>query len=253
MKDYLNSIVCGDCLEVMKKFPDQNIDLIFTSPPYNMGKKGPIDHKKLSKVPGRFYDEYSDSKDENEYIAWSIKVIKECLRVSRYVFWNIQFIRSTRNCIVALQTELKNNLKDITIWSKPARISITGKNGGMAKGWEYVFMFGQNNLTTFEYNNYPPNKWVPNIIHINKDGGDFFQEHHATFPKKLADWFIKNWTKEGDVVLDPFAGTGTTCVSALGLKRNYIGIELSNQYCEISKERIKKAKVDLDNSFEIVL
>lgn len=64
--------------------------------------------------------------------------------------------------------------------------------------------------------------------------------------KEVADWFIKNFTKEGDIVLDPFLGTGTTAVSCVEQNRHYIGFEISEKYLEIADERIEKAKRSRD-------
>ena len=64
--------------------------------------------------------------------------------------------------------------------------------------------------------------------------------HNATFPLDLAGKAIMGWSKEGDIVLDPFLGSGTTAVAAKQLKRKYIGIELSEEYCEIAKQRLRQ-------------
>jgi site-specific DNA-methyltransferase (adenine-specific) len=212
------------------------VDLVLTSPPYNMGKGKSLGYQPLSKVGQKFYGEYSDDKTDEQYCDWCIKVIRECLRVSRYVFWNVQFVRSTRGMILMIQNEFQNNLKDIFIWEKQAVSSITGKNGGMAKGWEYVFMFGQDNLSTFPYNNFPKNGYVPNIKTWYKK--ESFKEHHATFTQEMCVYFCEYFTKKGDTVLDPFMGTGTTGDACKELGRNFIGIEIDPTYFKIAEQRI---------------
>jgi modification methylase len=235
--DFINKIIQGDCLDVMKGIPYQSIDLIITSPPYNMGNTS-LGYQPLSTVGQKHYDKFDDSQDDTKYILWTTSIIKECLRISRYVFWNIQFVRSTRNSIFELQKVYKDNLKDIFIWHKQAVSNITAKNGGMAKGWEYVFMMGQDNLSTFNHNNFPKNGYVPNIQEWNQR--EPHPEHHALFPTAMPDYFIEYFTKPKDIVLDPFNGLGTTARSAKKLGRKYIGIEISDKYCEIAQRRLSQ-------------
>jgi site-specific DNA-methyltransferase (adenine-specific) len=229
-------LILGDCLEIMKGMPDKSVDLVLTSPPYNMGKGKRLGYHPLSTVGQNFYGEYLDNKTNTEYCNWCIKVIQECLRVSRYVFWNVQLNRSTREAIFLVQEKFNNNLKDIFIWQKQAVANIRGKNGNLAKGWEYVFMFGQDKKPSFEYHNFPDNGYVPNIKQWYKK--EFFKEHHATFTKEMALYFCEYFTKENDTVLDPFTGTGTTGVSCKELNRNFIGIEISPEYFKIAEQRI---------------
>ena len=147
----------------MREMRDKEFDLILTSPPYNMGGGKSLGYQPNSTVGQKFYGEYQDNKTDKEYTDWCLEVISECLRISRYVFWNIQFVRSTRGIFFKLQNKFKDNIKDIFIWHKQEAANITAKKGGMAKGWEYVFMLGQDSLSTFEYNNFPSNGYVPNI------------------------------------------------------------------------------------------
>ena len=232
----------GDCLEVMKTIPDNSVDLVITSPPYNMGGVS-LGYQPLSTVGQKHYGEYGDKLGDIAYTDWCCSVIKECLRVSRYVFWNVQFVRSTRNMIFTIQDKFRDNLKDIFIWQKQAVASITAKDGGMAKGWEYVFMLGQDNLSTFNYNNFPKNGYVPNIKTWYKK--ETFKEHHATFTREMCFYFIENFTKEGDTVLDPFSGTGTTLVAAKELKRKALGIDIDPSYFKIAERRINQTMENL--------
>ena len=73
--------------------------------------------------------------------------------------------------------------------------------------------------------------------------------HPAPFPCQLARDHIKSWTNEGDIVLDPMSGSGTTCKAAYRLKRKYIGIDISNEYCELAKKRI--AQYELQPTLEL--
>ena len=232
----LNKVYCIDAIEGMSKIPDKTIDLIVTSPPYNIGSKKNLGYHPRSTIGDRYYDTYDDDINDKKYCLWIIQAIRECLRVSRYVFWNVQFLKSTRSSILLLQNEFQDNLIDIFIWHKHAVSNITAKkSGGVAKGWEYVFMFGQGNLL-FRYNNFPLNGYVPNIKTWFKS--EHFKEHHATFPRSLPQYFIKYFTKEKDIVLDPFIGTGTTAVAAKLLGRNFIGFDIGKEYIRIARRRL---------------
>jgi len=243
IKDIVNKIYCGDCLDVMAQFPDDCIDLTITSPPYNMGSGKNLGYQPNSTVGANFYDRYKDNKGEKEYVGWCASILKDCLRVSRYVFWNVQFVHTTRNMIFEIQDSFKDNLKDIFIWGKQPVANITAKSGGMAKGWEYVFMFGQDNLSTFRHHNFNGNCYVPNIQTWYKKKS--FKELHATFPLMLPRYFISNFSPKGGIILDPFCGSGSTCVAAKILSRRYIGIEISEEYCKLDKDRLRNTEESL--------
>jgi len=229
-----------DCMLAMKDMKDNSIDLVLTSPPYNMGSGQSLGYQPNSSVGQKFYSEYDDNKKDEEYYLWCCDVISECLRVSRYVFWNVQFVRSTRNMVFEIQSKFKNNLKDIFIWEKQAVSNITAKKGGMAKGWEYVFMFGEDSLSTFKHNNFPKNGYVPNIKTWYKK--ESFKNHHATFTKAMCHYFIDNFTKPGDIVYDPFAGMATTGISCIDLNRKFIGTEIEKDCYDNACLRLERHK-----------
>lgn len=237
-QDMINNVVCGDCLDVMKLIPDKSVDLVITSPPYNMGGKS-LGYQPRSKISDKHYDIYNDNLSNEEYIEWILKVIKECLRVSKYVFWNVQFLTSTRESILDSIIKYRNNLKDIFIWEKQAvsQISVL-TSPKFATGYEFVLCFGEDNNRIFKDSNFPSNGYVPNIQTWYKKESN--QEHHATFPVELPEYFIQYFCKEGGIILDPFNGTGTTTWASKKLKRNFIGIEISEKYCKIADERLRQ-------------
>jgi site-specific DNA-methyltransferase (cytosine-N4-specific) len=81
-----------------------------------------------------------------------------------------------------------------------------------------------------------------NVLHLATECGN--KNHSAAFPKELPAWFIKLFTDEGDVVLDPFAGSGTACVAAYELNRRFIGIELKDEYHKLALENIDEATTE---------
>ena len=230
----------------MSKMPNGFCDLVLTSPPYNMGGKS-LGYQPRSKIADKHYDVYCDDRNNGEYVEWILKVVGECLRVSRYVFFNIQFLNSTRDAIFALQEKYKGNIKDIFIWKKQAVANITAKNGGMAKGWEYVFLLGQDDAMNFSYHNFPENGYVPNIKDWYKK--ETFKEHHATFTQEMAGYFVSYFTKPNDTIYDCFMGTGTTAVAAIKYNRNFIGSEISEKYCQIANKRIEPLQMQQTLNF----
>ena len=159
----LNTIQCRDCLEGMRDIPDKIVDLVITSPPYNLGDDYKLAKQPNSTIGQKHYGEYDDKRSPENYVIWLNEVLKESLRISRYVFWNVQFMRPTRDHILSIQNEFKDNLKDIFIWKKQCVSNINASKGGMGRGWEYIFAFGEDNSTNFKYNNFPSNGYVPNI------------------------------------------------------------------------------------------
>lgn len=214
------------------------IDLVITSPPYNTGGKSLGYHPK-SKTGDFFYNEYNDNMIAEEYEAWVCKMIEETLRVAEHAFWNMQMLANNKTTIINIMTKYENRLKDIFIWQKQAVAQIAG--GILAKGYEFIMMFGQNNSMKFENVNFPQNGYVPNIQTWYKK--ESFKEHHATFPVELPQYFIEYFTKQGGLVLDPFAGVGTSLVAAKRLGRRAIGIEINKTYCDIAINRLSQMEL----------
>ena len=267
MKKYLNKIIQGDCLEVMKKFPDDSIDLIVTSPPYDNL---------------RSYNGYSF---EFEGMA------REIYRVIRYggvVVWivNDQTIGGNESGSSFHQAlyfkKIGLNLHDTMIYQKEG---LTMNHRRYEQEFEYMFVFAKHNnfgkspktfnpimvpckwfgndsdrtgqklrthneknkkarsgkdRTNIRENKIRNNIWKYNTGygHSTKDKKAF--KHPAIFPEKLAEDHILSWSNEGDIVLDPMCGSGTTCKMAMLNKRNFIGIEISEEYCSIARERLRQ-------------
>jgi len=199
--DFKNKIIQGDCVEVMKTMPDKSVDLVLTDPPYGVDMN---------------YDIYNDS--EENWFELMDKIIPECRRIGKMVIMP--------SCqIKRLKWIYKNHAPDwLLCWYKGS----VGSAGFMGfNDWEPHLVYGKNNTRMHDYFRATPEK---------QDNG-----HPCQKPLTWASWIISRATNnKGDVVLDPFMGSGTTLVAAKQLKRNYIGIDISEKYCEIARQRLRQ-------------
>ena len=199
-EDFINKIIQGDCLEIMKQMPDKCVDLVLTDPPYGVDMN---------------YDLYKDTE-----IAWfelMRKVIPEMLRVGKMVIFP--------SCqIKRLGFFYKEFPPDWLIcWYKGSvgSASYVGFND-----WEPHLVYGKNNTNMHDYFKATPEPQT--------------NGHPCQKPKQWAEWLITRATKEHNIVLDPFMGSGTTLEACKKLGRKYIGIEISPEYCEIARGRLQQ-------------
>lgn len=225
-KDYLNKIIQGDCLEVMKGLPDNFADLILTDPPY-----GTLDGKgKVTKRGNELVNFNAGEWDRELPLTW----IKEGLRVLKEGSWLIVFT---------------DNLSVKTIWDE------IEKHGGRCKQTFYWIKSNpppqprQNFCSGIEtavcatkgaVQKWNGGGWSVNYFQHGITGGDERTEHTTQKPLKLMEHLISILSDRGDVILDPFNGSGTTTEAAYYLGRNFIGIEISPEYCKIAESRLKQ-------------
>ena len=272
-----NAIICGNCVEVMEKFPSDKVDLVVTSPPYD------------------------NLRDYKGYAFNYQDVIKSLYRVIKsggVVVWIVGDASIDRSETgssfkhVLYFKEIGFNLHDTMIYQKYGfRLPSTQAHARYHQGFEFMFVFSKERVKTFnpicdrnvadsgnikrkserkksgelvysekkkrgkngEYvSMYPRNANLDKHI-IGKrtnvwqyfSGGSATKDketykHPAVFPEKLAEDHILSWSNPGDLVLDPMCGSGTVCKMASINKRRFIGIDVSKEYCEIAKERILK-------------
>ncbi len=213
----------GDCLEHFKVWDDNCVDHVLTSPPYNVGRPKKSKSKQVAKYIG------FDDKNKN-YFEWSVKVIDELLRVSRgHVFYNVQANYYNKKDIYKLIGHYHKDIIQTFVWTK-GHSSPASEPGAISNFYEYIFAF--SNDTRIKSNN----QFTTNTLHTPIGGRA--KGFHAVMHDDVADFFIENFTQEKDLILDPFMGSGTTALSCLKLKRDFIGIELVPDYIELANQRI---------------
>ncbi|KQC10525.1 MAG: DNA methylase [Candidatus Cloacimonas sp. SDB] len=235
-KDYLDKIICGDSLEIMKQMPSESIDLAITSPPYNLknssgnGMKDGRGGKwaKASLING--YSNYDDNMPHEEYSKWQHNCLIEMLRLLKEdgaIFYNHKW---------RVQRGLLQDRQDITYDLPVRQIIIWRRKGGINFNRGYF-------LPTYEviYLIAKPKFKLAPKANAHGDVWEFTQEmnnpHPAPFPVALIDRIIKSTTAK--IILDPFMGSGTTAITAKGNKRSFIGIDISPEYCEYARKRIQ--------------
>ncbi len=213
-----NQIICGDCLEVMKGIPDKSVDLIVTDPPYGINIIG--GSKSFGSIGGsKSFGSIGGSKlvNVNKYkpiINDDIKIdFSEIFRVSKN---QIIFGGNYFNLPIS---------KGWIVWDKKKK-----------NDWNDNFSDGEMAWTSF---NRPLKIFRYLYMGCLQEGKREKRVHPTQKPIELIKWILENYSNKNDIILDPFLGSGTTAVACKELGRKYIGIEISPEYCEIARNRIK--------------
>lgn len=242
---FLNKIICGDAYDVLKQFPDNCVDLIFTSPPYNFGLE---------------YHHNQDDSYWEDYFNQLFKVFSECIRVLKYggrILINIQPLFSdyipSHHIISNFFIQQKLIWKGEILWEKNnynCKYTAWGSwkspsNPYLKYTWEFIEVFCKGTLkkegtsenidiSAEEFKQIVVAKWS---IAPERDMKKW--EHPAMFPEKLVERALKLFSYQNDVILDPFNGVGTTTFVAKKLNRQFIGIDISEKYCKRAKNRLQ--------------
>jgi len=246
----LNKIYNEDCLVTLSNMPNMFLDLVVTSPPYNVD----LGNNKYHKNP---YDLYRDNKDHQEYIKWLEHIFNNIyikLKKGGRVCINIG---DGKNGAVPTSSDIIQFMKELNyipithiIWHKQTVGNRTSWGSWMSPScpsfptpFEHILVFakdskklmeqGKTDLTKEEFIHWSLALWeFPPENKQNKYG------HNAMFPLELPIRCIKMFSWIDSIVYDPFCGAGTACVAAKLLNRIYIGSEISEKYCEIAKQRL---------------
>lgn len=212
----INEIYNIDCFDGFKKLEDNSVDHVLTSPPYNRKRNDKYQH----------HDDRID-----DYFGFLCNSIDECIRVSKgYVFFNIMKNYYNKRDVFKLIGKYSEQIQEIIVWEKTNPLPASGKS--ITNSYEYFIIFGNKPLKS-------NTTYTKNIISSSVNS-KMTKEHRAIMKQEVCDWFIDKFTTENETILDPFMGAGTTAVSCINFKRNYIGFEIAPEYVELSKKRIEE-------------
>jgi modification methylase len=250
-----NTIIQGDCIEELKKFPSDSIDLIFADPPYNMQLKNALYRPNNTKVAG-VDDAWDKFSSFSEYDMFCAAWLSECRRILKDT-GSIWVIGSYHNIFRVGSIMLNLGfwiLNDIT-WHKtnpmPNFLGTRFTNATetllwCSKGERYKkYTFNHKIMKKYNGDKQMTSVWQIGLCvgeeRLKREDGK--KAHSTQKPEELLKRVILSTTKQGDVVLDPFFGTGTTGAVAKKLKRQFIGIEKESEYIALAENRIKAIKV----------
>ena len=237
-----------DCIEGLKLLDDSSVDLIVTSPPYNIG----ID-----------YDTWEDNMPWQEYLIWCRKWLDECYRVlkddgriciNHYIAFMSSLDKESRFPIMdirSIQEDIGFHVHKLAVWEDKTLSKNTAWGSWLSASSPNIMTPYEGILISYK------NQWKK----INKgestiDKYKFIEGvsgvwklgttrslTKANFPESLPDMCINLLSYKGDCICDPFMGSGTTAVSAINNNRNFIGFEISSNYCEIANERATNTRI----------
>jgi site-specific DNA-methyltransferase (adenine-specific) len=225
---FINQIIHGDCLEVLKEFPDHSIDLIVTDPPYKTTSRGGVGNtggmlKSDVFKKGQVF-KHNDITPE-QFFPELYRVLKE--RTHCYVMTNHKNLQEFIN----VATNCGFHFTKCLIWDKGNKIM----GHYYMSQFEYILFFRKGSAKRINNCGTPDILSVPNRKTKGENGKNL---HDTEKPIELMRILVENSSEPSDVVLDPFVGIGTTAIACLNTDRKFIGIELDEQYVEIARRRI---------------
>jgi site-specific DNA-methyltransferase (adenine-specific) len=242
-----NTIYNESCLETLKRMEDHFVDIVVTSPPYNMNlriRNGSYCSRQIVKEFSSKYDGFDDNLPIDDFFEFHSNVIKELLRVSPIIFYNIQIVTGSKRAFFKIIGEFSDNLKEIIIWDKGSgQPAMSG--GVLNRQSELILVFDRENGISRKFEKCNFERGTLSDIWLIKRGKKVDKSHGATFPEELVGTILKNFTNENDIVYDPFMGTGTTAIVSKKLNRRWIGSELNPTYFELINNRISEISINI--------
>lgn len=277
--EFINKFLHGDCDEILRKLPDNSIDLIFTSPPYadqrkkSYGGVSPDEYVdwflpkasqfiRVLKPTGTFILNIKERVVEGERHTYVIELILK-MREQGWL-WTEEFMWHKKNSYPGKwPNRFRDNWERLIQFNKGKKFHMYQEEvmvpvGDWAKGRLAKLSetdkvrdeskvgsgFGKNVSNWLGRSTVYPT----NVIHMATECSN--RNHSATFPVELPAWFIKLFTKPGNIVLDPFMGSGTTALAAIQSGRNFVGIDISKEYVELARKRTAHEQIRLPNIAE---
>jgi len=236
--DFINKIICGDCLEVMKEMPDKCVDMIITSPPYNVGKDYGEGREKDKQGLGDYY------KFAFNLMCQLSRVLKRGGRICMEIggsgrdfplSWLWQDVSYKYKLGLFSEITIAHRKTNPTAWGS----WLKSDNVFTIPNFHMLYVFykdfstkvgKETDIQKEEFTEWTRGRWA--ISWAKHDG------HPASFPVELPRRCLKLFGHTDDLILDPLVGSGTTSVACKNLKRNFIGIEINPDYCKIAEERL---------------
>ena len=237
----MNKIFNESCLNTLARMSDNSVDLVITSPPYNMNlriRNGKYCSRQITKEFSTKYDGFDDNLPIDEYFDFHLRVIKELLRVAPIVFYNVQIVTGSKRAVFKLLGEMNEYVKDIIVWDKD-NAQPAMSEGVLNRQYELIIVFAKRDAISRKFNYCNFERGTLNDVWRIKRGKKVTNLHGATFPEELVEKILINFSRERDVVYDPFMGTGTTAVVCKNMNRRFIGSEIITSYVEVAKERLQ--------------
>ena len=250
----LNKIYNEDCFDTMKHMEDGMVNLILTSPPYNMTKR------KGGYADSGRYDVYTDWKTEEEYLDFTVNLFNEFNRIVKdngvvlYNFgYSIENPALPYKMVADIVDKTNWSLVDTICWKKKSGLPFPANRCRLSRTWEFIFVFAKSDHT----NDFFIDKGVAsvsektkqtyynvfyNFIEARNNDEKTNKLNQATFSSELVSKLLNLYAVENFIVYDPFMGTGTTAVGCVKSEKpiNYIGSEISEEQVKYSIERIEK-------------
>lgn len=266
-------IILGDCLEVMKDIPDKFVDMVITSPPYAERRKKcyesisaeeyvkwflPIakEIKRVLSPTGSFFLNIKPHTDKGERSLYVFDLVLALKRIVNFIFvdefcWTKNAFPGKlngrfKNAFEPVYHFSKSPIKNIVFNPLACGTPITEESRARAYRKQCGAPKNGSGMTGMNTTNLKHLKLArpSNVLNINNVSNQFTdkQKHPATYPVGLVEFFILSFSNEENIVLDPFAGSGTTGVACINTNRNYILIEKEQKYFDIASKRLEDAR-----------
>ena len=215
MKKFINKVINANCFDIIPQIPNKSIDLLLTDPPYGViGKTQKWDDVEIESFTKKWWKILKPKmkEDSSAYIFFGQKYIPlgfKIFKPHRMLIWH--------------HPNLAKPTKKMFLWTYDPIFYVK-----LGKPTFQPSFVGSENVDVFRYPK-PQSNWAENM-----------RWHPTSKPVPLIENFVKISSNENDTILDPFLGGGTTAVACQNLKRNFIGIEKNEEYCEISRQRLRQ-------------
>ena len=236
-QNFINKIICGDTVEIMRQIPDSKVDLVITSPPYNLknstgnGMKDGRGGKWANAALQNGYTHHDDCMPHDKYVKWQRDCLAQMMRLihdSGAIFYNHKWrvqdgqLQDRQDIVSGFP------VRQIIIWKRKGGLNFNA--GYFLPTYEVIYLIAKQGFKLAPKANAYGDVW--------EFTQEMKNEHPAAFPVSLIDRIVSSTNAK--IILDPFMGSGTTAISAMNFDRNFIGIDISPEYCKMAEERIQR-------------